>query len=1187
MYHTNFVHLHVHSHYSLLDGAAPVKAIVDAARKYRMPAVAITDHGNMFGTIDFYQTAIKRGVKPIIGFEAYVAFGKRTEKNPPGGKDFHLVLLARNDEGYKNLVKLSTLGFTEGFSYRPRIDRELLERYHGGLLALGGCIQGEIPARLLKGDLAGARQAATWYRDVLGADNFYLEVQNHGLPQQIELLPKLVEFARDQEIPLVATNDSHYVNPEDWEAHEALLCIQTRTTLNDPERFKFGSREFYFKPPAMMADLFPDLPDAITNTLRVAEKCNVRFTLGKSILPHFPIPEGKTSESYLEELCRKALPVRYPQADATVMKRLEYELSVIRRMGFCDYFLIVWDFIRAAREMGVPVGPGRGSAAGSLVAYLLRITDLEPLRYGLLFERFLNPDRISMPDIDIDFSDDGRGRVIDYVVNKYGRERVSQIATFSAILAKTAIRDIGRVMGMPLPDVDRIAKLVPEKPGIHLKQCLSGKDGEVVPELKEIWEKGTPEQKRLLKNAQTVDGLYRHSGIHAAGVVISRDPLMDIVPMFKDKSGEIITQFEKNAIEKIGLLKMDFLGLKTLTVIQRALEYIKEVHHQEIDFDHLGFDDQATYDLLCRGLTQGVFQLESSGMRSLIMRLKPSVFEDLIALLAMYRPGPLGSGMVDDFVERKHGRQALAYPHPDLEPILKDTYGVFLYQEQCMQTANVLAGFTMAQADGLRKAMAKKIAEDMEKNGKMFVEGAVKRGVSQELAESIFAMMAKFGEYGFNKSHSAAYAVLTYRTAYLKAHFPTEFMAAVLSSEINDTDKIAVFIDDCRSLNIAVRPPDLNRSRQWFTVEEGAIRYGLAGIKGVGEKAIESILKARHEGGPFKSLTDFTRRVDTRVVNNQVLEALINSGAMDCFGLRRSQLVAMANDALRSGQALAKERQAGQATFFDLLGSDAPETLEADVDPPDIPEFSERELLNAEKKAFGFYLTGDPFGEVAPLGRLFSTHTLADLASGEGTICRIAGLLTSFKKHPTKKGDVMAFLTIEADNLSLDVTVFPSLYQEAAPKLVVDEPLFLVVRPEMQGDELKVVAEKILALTDVQGDETVQVRFVVPPEHAVKETYQELLHVVRRFPGPLPFTIQILLPSGERAVLKPPPLLKVSLAPGLIKEWEKICGRSTVKAQFPQLDAIRDRPSRGPRNGNGFGGGGYGNGYGNGRKNTH
>ncbi|RCK80484.1 MAG: DNA polymerase III alpha subunit [Candidatus Ozemobacter sibiricus] len=1182
MYHTNFVHLHVHSHYSLLDGAAPVKAIVEAARKYRMPAVAITDHGNMFGTIDFYQTAIKRGVKPIIGFEAYMAPGKRTEKTPAGEKDFHLVLLARTNDGYKNLVKLSTLAYTEGFSYRPRIDRELLETYGGGLLALGACLQGEIPARLLKGDLAGARQAANWYRDVFGADNFYLEVQNHGLPEQLELLPRLVEFARDQEIPLVATNDSHYVNPEDWEAHEALLCIQTRTTLNDPNRFKFGSREFYFKPPAMMADLFPDLPDAITNTLRVAEKCNVRFTLGKPILPHFPIPEGKTSESYLEELCRQALPERYPQADEKVLQRLEYELSVIRRMGFCDYFLIVWDFIRAARDMGVPVGPGRGSAAGSMVAYLLRITDLEPLRYGLLFERFLNPDRISMPDIDIDFSDDGRGRVIDYVVQKYGRDRVSQIATFSAILAKTAIRDIGRVMGMPLAEVDRIAKLVPEKPGIHLKQCLAGKEGEVVPELKEIWENGTPDQKRLLKNAMTVDGLYRHSGIHAAGVVISREPLMDIVPMFKDKSGEIITQFEKNAIEKIGLLKMDFLGLKTLTVIQRALEYIKETRHLDIDFDRLGFDDKATYELMSKGFVQGVFQLDSSsGMRSLVMRLKPSVFEDLIALLAMYRPGPLGSGMVDDFVERKHGRQALVYPHPDLEPILRDTYGVFLYQEQCMQTANVLAGFTMAQADGLRKAMAKKIAEDMEKNGKMFVEGAVKRGIDKGLAESIFAMMAKFGEYGFNKSHSAAYAVLTYRTAYLKAHFPTEFMAAVLSSEINDTDKIAIFVDDCRALNISVLPPDINRSRQNFTVEEGSIRYGLAGIKGVGEKAIESILKARHDGGPFKSLADFTRRVDTRVVNNQVLEALIHSGAMDVFGWRRSQLVAMATDALRSGQALAKERQAGQATFFDLLGSEAPDALEADLPPPDLPEFPERERLDAEKKALGFYLTGDPFGEFVPLARLFSTHALPELAAGEGQICRIAGLLTSFKKHPTKKGDVMAFLTIEADNVSLDVTVFPSLYQEMSARWEVDQPLFLVVRPEMQGEDLKAVAEKILTLKDLQEDESVKLRFIVPPEHAAKETYQELLRVVRRFPGPLPFTIQIFLPSGERVVLKPPPLLKVSLAPGLIKEWEKICGRGTVKAQFPQLEAIRDRPPRGPRNGNG------GNGYGNGRRSTH
>ena len=1169
MYHTNFVHLHVHSHYSLLDGAAPVKDLVAAARRFRMPALAITDHGNMFGAIDFYQTAIKHGVKPIIGFESYLAPCKRTEKTPKDAKDFHLVLLARNHEGYKNLVRLSSLAYIEGMYYRPRIDQELLEKYHTGIIALGACLQGEVPQKLLHGDQEGAKAAVRRYQELFGKENYYLEVMDHGLPEQRELLPNLVRFARELEVPIVATNDSHYLNPEDWEAHEALLCIQTRTTLSDEKRFRFGSREFYFKSPQQMTDLFHELPDAIENTIKIAEQCNVRFDLGKSILPHFPIPPGKTSESYLDELCQSSLHERYPNPDETVMKRLEFELSVIRKMGFCEYFLIVWDFIRHSRSVGVPVGPGRGSAAGSIVAFLLKITDIDPLKYRLLFERFLNPDRISMPDIDIDFADDGRGKIIDYVVEKYGRERVSQIVTFSCILAKTAIRDIGRVMGLPLSDVDRIAKLVPEKPGIHLKACLKGGPKNEIPDLKEIWEKGTPDQKRLLQNAMTIDGLYRHSGIHAAGVVISRDELMDIVPMFKDKSQEIVTQFEKNAIEKIGLLKMDFLGLKTLTIIQRALDYIKETQGVEVDFSKLPYEDKPTYELLCKGLTQGVFQLESSGMRSLITRLKPSVFEDIIALLAMYRPGPLGSGMVDDFVERKHGRKILEYPHPDLEPILRDTYGVFLYQEQCMQTANVLAGFTMGQADGLRKAMAKKIAEDMERLGKLFVDGAVKRGIPREKAQSIFDLMASFGEYGFNKSHSAAYAVLTFRTAYLKTHFPVEFMAAVLSSELNDTDKIAIFIDECRALNIPILKPELNKSRELFSVENGSIRFGLSAIKGVGDKAIASIITARTANGQFKSLTDFTRRIDTRVVNNQVVEALINSGAMDSFGLRRSQLAALTTDALRSGQKLQKERLAGQATFFDLLGTEAETVMESEQPPPDIPEFSERDLLDAEKKTLGFYLTGDPFGEVAPLGRVFSTLSLSDLAAhGEGKICRIAGLLTAFKKHPTKKGDVMAFLTLEADNVSIDVTVFPGVYTIAASKFVVDEPLFLVVRPVSMNDEVKVIAEKILTLSDLQIQDSAQIRFLIPPEMASKNNYLDLMKILRRNPGPSSFTIQIALPTGEKAVLKPPPLLRVALGAALVKDWEKVCGRGSVKALFPQLEIIKERNNRGSWNHN-------------------
>lgn len=1163
MFHTNFVHLHVHSHYSLLDGAAPVKAIVDAARRFRMPAIAITDHGNMFGAIELYQYALKKGVKPIIGYEAYLTPGLHTDRK----KDlplYHIVLLARNITGYRNLVKLSTIGFTKGFYYKPRIDFELLEQYSDGLIGLGACLAGEIPRELLKEDREAAMAAIRRYQKIFGPENFYVEIQNHGLEDQIRILRPLVEVARACDCPIVATNDSHYVKPEDWEAQDALLCLSTNAKIDDIKRMRFGTKEFYLKSPQEMSELFAEWPDAISNSLRIAERCNVQLALGKSILPAFDIPVDKTSESYLTELCHEGFVWRYGSETPgeEVQNRLEYELSVIKRMGFCDYFLIVWDFIKAARDMGVPVGPGRGSAAGSIVAYLLGITDIDPLKYGLLFERFLNPDRISMPDIDVDFSDDGRQKVIDYVKAKYGRERVSQIITFNFILAKMAIRDIGRVMGMELSEVDRIAKMVPEKPGIHLKSVVND-----VPELKEVVEHGTDYQKKLLRIAGTVDGLVRHTGVHACGIVISAIDLMDVVPLYMDKNDDIMTQYEKNAIESIGLLKMDFLGLKTLTILQRALENVKESRGIDVDLEKAPIDDEKVYQLLQQALTLGIFQLESAGMRNLIARLKPSVFEDIIALLAMYRPGPLSSGMVDDFVERKHGRKELAYPHPDLEPVLKDTYGVFLYQEQVMQTANILAGFTMAQADALRKAMGKKIAEVMEKMGKLFVKGSVERGVSETLAQSIFDLMAGFAEYGFNKSHSAAYAVITFRTAYLKAHYPVEFMAAVLSSEINDTDKIAEYVDECRTLGMEILTPDINVSVGLFKVDKGNIRYGLSAIKGVGQGAVDSIVEQRTAGGPFKSLGDFTRRVDTRQVNSRVIDALIKSGAFDSFGLKKSQLIEMATEALKSGQMAQKDKNAGQATFFDLLGDDAGGLGDIELAAPDIPELPEKELLLAEKEVFGFYLTGDPFNAVAPLGRVFSTHSLTSiLEAGDGATCRIAGILTGCKRHITKKGDYMAFLTIEADNASVDVTLFPKAYEECHHRLKTDEPLFMIVQTQIIDGSVKVNAEKVLMLDDFNAEGFSKITFIVPPGLADRENYQKMLAMLQKSPGPTPFTLRIHATEKCRVTLKPPARFRISLNPVLIKGWEKLCGKNTMKIEFPQLDMMTRRNFKPRRN---------------------
>ncbi|KAF1083492.1 MAG: DNA polymerase III alpha subunit [Candidatus Rifleibacterium amylolyticum] len=1151
MYHTNFVHLHVHSHYSLLDGAAPVKGIIDAARRFRMPAIAITDHGNMFGAIELYQYALKRGVKPIIGYEAYLTDGShkdRTRERSP----YHIVLLARNIEGYKNLVKLSTIGFTDGFYYKPRIDFELLEKYSEGVIALSACLAGEVAQCLLKENREAAVSAIRRYQKIFGPENFYVEIQDHGIAEQQKILDALVEVARSCGAPIVASNDSHYVKPEDWEAQDALLCLNTNAKIDDPKRYRFETHEFYLKSPQEMSDIFAKYPEAISNTLRIAERCNVQLTLGKSILPNFPIPEGKTSESYMTELCFEGLKERYGSEtpDEVISKRLEYELSVIKRMGFCDYFLIVWDFIKAAREMGVPVGPGRGSAAGSIVAYLLRITDIDPIKYGLLFERFLNPERISMPDIDVDFSDDGRQKVIDYVVEKYGRNRVSSIITFNFILAKMAIRDIGRVMGMELSEVDRIAKMVPEKPGTHLKKAIYE-----TPELKELIENGSQQQKKLLRIAETVDGLVRHTGVHACGIVISHQDLMDIVPLYYDKNEELMTQYEKNAIESIGLLKMDFLGLKTLTILQRALENIKKSQGVDVDIEHLTFDDTKTYELLQQALTLGVFQLESAGMRNLIARLKPSVFEDIIALLAMYRPGPLSSGMVDDFVERKHGRKSLDYPHPDLEPVLRDTYGVFLYQEQVMQTANVLANFTMAQADALRKAMGKKIAEVMEKMGKLFVKGAVERGVPEEKAQEIFDLMAGFAEYGFNKSHSAAYAVVTYRTAYLKAHYPVEFMAAVLSSEINDTDKIAEYVDECRTMGIEILPPDINVSEGLFTVDNGRIRFGMNGIKGVGAGAVESIVQQREKDGPYKSLGDLTRRVNTGQVNSRVIDALIKAGAMESFGLKKSQLIAMAGEALKSGQSAQKSRNAGQITFFDVFGDEAEGMGDIELTPPDIPELTEKELLTAEKEVFGFYLTGDPFNAVAPLGRVFSTHSLSSIAeAGEGKICRIAGILTAYKRHITKKGDYMAFLTIEADNVALDVTLFPRSYQEYHHLLKIDEPLFMVVQTQLVDGTVKVNAEKILTIDDFNEEGFSKITFVVPQSVASREHYQKLLGVLQKCPGSTPFMIRIISQEGPKVLLKPPARFRISLNANVIKAWEKICGRNSIKIEFPLIE---------------------------------
>jgi DNA polymerase-3 subunit alpha len=892
----NFVHLHVHSHYSLYDSTATVKGIVDEVKKHQMPAVAITDHGNMFSAIELFQYATKHGVKPIIGFEAYVCSVKHTEKGQD--KPFHLILLAENNEGYKNIVKLSSKGYTDSIFRKPRIDFELLEKFSKGIIALGACLEGEIPRLLSNHDKEGAIEAVKRYQRIFGKENFYLELQNHGISEQMEILKQLVEVAKICDAPIVATNDCHYTRAEDWEAHDALLCIGTDSKLEGENRFRFPTREFYLKSPQKMIELFSEFPDAITNTIRIAKRCNVNIELGKPIFPHFPTPEGKTSRSFLTELCHKGLVSRYGSKEPgkKYTDRLALELEVISKLGFCDYFLIVWDLIDAAKKMKVPVGPGRGSTAGSIVNYLLGITDVDPIKYGLLFERFLNPDRCSMPDIDIDFSDDGRKNVIQYVIEKYGRKKVSEIIIFGLISARQSIQDIGDVMGMQASEIDRIKKHVPWKPGMTIKRCI-----EDVPELREMYFNGTKKEKKLLRLAEKINWLCCETRVHSCGIIISRQGLEEIIPVCRAlSSGQIVTQYDKYAIEDIGILKMDFLGLKNLTIIKNTITNINKSKGVEVNIAKIDLEDKKTFKLLQASLTQGVFLLESSGMRDLIAKLQPSGFEDIIALLTLYRPAPLGSGLVDFFIDRKHGREKAEYLHPDIEQILKETYGVLIYQEQCMKIAKILANFTMAQADKLRKELGKKIPETMKQMEKLFVKGAGDKNINQQQAKNIFDWMASFGEYGFNKSHSAAYALIAFRTAYLKAHYPIEFMTALLSSEQNNTDKLEEYIDECCDMEITILSPDINASESIFTVEDDAIRYGLSALEDLGNDAVEAIISNRKKEGPYKSLEGFIQRLKSKTIDAKMVGYLIQAGTFDRFGLSRGQLMEISLSAFKT-----------------------------------------------------------------------------------------------------------------------------------------------------------------------------------------------------------------------------------------------------------------------------------------------
>ncbi|QRN85859.1 DNA polymerase III subunit alpha [Clostridia bacterium] len=1047
--HSGFVHLHNHTGYSLLDGAARIPDMVKRAKELKMDALAITDHGVMYGVVDFYKECKKQGINPIVGCEVYVAKNSRLDKRPRIDEErYHLVLLCKNMVGYKNLVKLVSASHTEGFYYKPRIDFELLEEHHEGLIATSACIAGEIPSKILDGDLAGAKDIAIQYKALFGED-FFIELQDHGMRQEKEANLHLIAIANELDIPLICANDAHYVVREDAKSHDALLCIQTGKTIGDEDRMRFEGEEFYLKSQEEMESLFSHVPEALENTVRISERCKLEFEFGKLYLPKYEVPEGYTLNTYLHELCRQGVEKRLGEMTEEIQKRLDYELSVIEKMDYPGYFLIVWDMINFARSNGIYVGPGRGSAAGSLVAYVLFITDINPLQYNLLFERFLNPERVSMPDIDTDFCYERRGEVIEYLIKKYGEEHVAQIVTFGTLSARTAIRDIGRVLDLPLPLVDKVAKMIPGELNITLDKAL-----EMNPELRRIMDE-QEEIAHLIQIARKLEGLPRHSSTHAAGLVIAPGPVDDYIPILKGQGDIRATQYNMTTVEEMGLLKMDLLGLRTLTVIGKTINNIQTTQGTCLDLDQIPLDDPETYQLLGRGDTTSIFQLESAGMQNILKSLKPEVFEDIVALVALYRPGPLGSGMVDDFVDGKHGKIKTTYLHPLLEPILQDTYGVILYQEQVMRIASDMAGFTLGEADLLRRAMGKKKKKIIEEQKNHFISGAKKQGVSEKVAEKVYERMAHFAGYGFNKSHSAAYALISYRTAYLKAHYPKEFMAAMLTSIMQNTDKVTLYIEECKKMDIKILPPDINESYADFTPVTKGIRFGIAAVKNVGRGAIESIVEARQDG-PFTTLDDFCERTDLRHVNKRVVEGLALCGALDSFGLFRSQIVQMLPKAFDRAEKRRDDIDSGQVSLFDSPGIE----LEEHTPVPPIKEYPQRELLDMEKNALGFYISGHP---LEPYRNLFEDKRIRSLASidekDDGEMIIVCGMVSKIKRSVTKKNENMAYVTIEDLYKSIDVLVFPRLYAEMGVQLKEDQVVLLRGRLNCNEEETKIFAD--------------------------------------------------------------------------------------------------------------------------------
>ena len=1164
----NFIHLHLHTQYSLLDGAIRFDDLIAKAKEMNMPAIAMTDHGNMFGAAEFYLKCKKAGVKPIIGCELYLAPESRFSRDAKGISDaaYHLILLCENLQGYKNLSYLTSAGYKEGFYYRPRIDRELLAGRSEGLIAMSACLKGEVAMQCGRGRMEDAVATARWYSELF-PERYYIELQENTIPEQDIVNKRLLEVARELKLPLVATNDCHYLNREDARAHEVLLCIQTGKTMSDPTHMKFSVDEFYVKSPEEMSRAFAYAPEAVSNTLAIAERCNLELAVdGKTYyFPHFDPPAGMNHDDMLKDLATEGLKERmitilakYPdmtlEQQHAYFERLTVELDCIREMKFPAYFLIVSDFIRWAKNKGIPVGPGRGSAAGSLVAYSIRITDLDPLPYNLLFERFLNPERISMPDIDVDFCQDRRSEVIQYMIDKYGRDRVCQIITFGTMGAKAVVRDVGRALNMSYGDVDRIAKLVPDDLKMTLSKALQQE-----PQLKEL-SSSDPQVKELLDTALCLEGLTRHASTHAAAVVVAPDKLEEFLPLYKDqKTGAINTQYSMKYVELVGLVKFDFLGLKNLTVIENAVKLVREGKDPLFDITTLRDDDQASYDLITAGNTTGVFQLESSGIKEMLVKLKPSCFEDVIAACALYRPGPLGSGMVDDFIDRKHGRQKVVYDLPQLEPILKDTYGVIVYQEQVMQISRTLAGYSLGQADLLRRAMGKKDDKEMTRQKGLFLEGAKNIGIDPKKAEAIFDLMHKFAEYGFNKSHSAAYALIAYQTAYLKAHYPVEFMAALLTCDMDSTDKVIKNISDCREQGIEVLPPDINSSGLSFTVVGKSMRFGLGAVKNVGAGAIEAILEARKEG-PFKGLYDFCERVDLRRVNKRVIESLIKCGAFDSTGAARSAQMEGLEPASSYGQRIQEEKASAQVSLF---GTEEVTRGNGNggMKLPDVAEWHDKEKLAFEKEALGFLITGHPLDRyLDDIRRLASCDIINLTEQADGGEVKICGIVSGLKEITTKKGDRMGFVTIEDLSGSVEVTVFSDVYALVTGLLKSDDPLLITGKLEKgeKGAKILVQAAKeggngwqqknrgpagdIRLLAEARAQTTKKVLFILRTADVPADRLDGLKGIIERHRGTVPAFISFEMPRKGTATLQLPEELYVLPNDELRLEVERLFG---------------------------------------------